>query len=221
MLEEIIAVVHARSSTPVLIEIARTHRGARIDRRVFAWSNGRITGTVGIDGVELKRRCGVMTSPFALDARELAALASVSADWSARRASWAAYYVSSAGYPPGFGAAAYYQPCGAESVPRVLGRDLFGRAREGDWLIGSEEIRELDVHVQVAPAIEVTGEIWRRGERHTTPGGEIVGCVYVFGSLHAHAYRRQLRLSRVHDTALVLESGEEAFVAELTSVVAG
>jgi len=221
MLEEIIAVVHARSSAPALIELGRTHRGGQIDRTVYAWSNGRITAAVGSDGVELQRRCGAVTrSPFILEARALRTLAIVCDDWAARRSSWAAFYVSAAGYPPGFGAAAYYQPCGDDAVPEAIGRELFGRAREGEWLIGRDEIRELHQRAHVGPGIEVTAEIWRRGERRGNRSGEVVGCVYEVGALRAHAYRRHLRVA-CGDDAIVLESGEEAFISELAAVVSG
>jgi len=44
--------------------------------------------------------------------------------------------------------------------------------------------------------------------------------VYEVGALRAHAYRRHLRVA-CGDDAIVLESGEEAFIAELAAVVSG
>jgi len=219
MLEEICAVVHARSSSPALIEIARTHRGGRIDRTIYAWSTGRITATIDDDSVTLQRRRGAVSNArFHLDARELDALVAVFDDWAARRSSWAAFYVSTAGYPPGFGGAAYYQAAGDDAVPAVIGRDLYGRPREGEWLRGRDDVRPLGSPLGIGHAIQLTAQIWRVGENHGDTSGELVGCVYASATIRIFAYRRHVRLVGCDGRELFIEAAETELPRELVAV---
>lgn len=214
MLEDICAL--ARASTPALIEVARTRRGGRIDRTVYAWSTGRIIAVVGAEGVTLERRRGVNCGgSLAVEWRDLESLANVVDDWSARRASWSAFYVSTAGYPAGFGGAAYYQRAGADGVPIVIGRELFGRPREGEWLRGREEVRPIASPECIDAMTEIDAQIWRLGEHHGNASGEIVGCVYTLPTLRAFAYRHHLRVAARDSSEVHIETSETDLPREL------
>jgi len=207
------------SSAPRLVELARALSDeGQPDTVGYVWSTGRITATVADREVYLRRRFGPVSvrQPLVLDRRDLAPLARACGDWSERRDQWAAFYVSTAGYPIGYGAASYYRAPGPNAERVVVRREVLGKPSEGEDWRGHEDVVPRDVAERIDAGVELIADVWRRGERFGDPGGSLVGVCYRVGRLHIHAHRQHARVvDSLIGGEVYLEPGEERFVAAL------
>jgi hypothetical protein len=219
-LDAILRLAAPDRANPCLVEVARAvHPG---DHRVLCWSTGRILAVFSLSGVTIKRRLGVTRlaggdGDLVLDRGELRALADIAVDWAAQRDRWYAFYFSTGGFPPGYGGAWRYQAAGEEASSIVL-REGLG-AQPGTGFVGSDEDAPLSRPRSLPSGAEVVAERWRRGERFGPPEGALTGLRYVHGELGVVAERSELEV-RARGGSVVLEPGEERFVAALFAVAA-
>lgn len=226
----------AGDGTPRLIPIgtATAPNGAVLAG--YVWGTGRVRATVHPGWLRVWRESGRVGGMVRLDPRRLDALKVVCRDWTRRRDDRAAFWSSSAGYPPGTGGAHYYQAPGRDSERQRIGRELLGEFREGETLRGKNELRPLPSPRQLTPGVQAIAEIWRRGERFGPLEGSLVGLRYqVDGRFEADATRRELRLRRkdgeqrpqrnriersprANDHEMSVEPGEEGFVDALADL---
>jgi hypothetical protein len=178
--------IHNRTND-ALVERGRSWTREGIEIRNYADGSNRITARVSSDGVLLARRLGVVCPGLEVTFVELAQLAVFLRWWEAHRTGWAAFYWSGAGFPPGYGAQAIYQPPG--SKPRtIVARRVLGKL-EGEDFIGRDELEEVDRPVRVAGTIDQVSRVIRHGERVGNPAGEESGGLYACGSLSFEADR--------------------------------
>ena len=219
-LEDILEVAGGRRDRPQLIQVGHALVQGRATTGYF-WSDGRIGATVGPGWVRIDRRRGVVGDGIRIDTRTLRVLVNVCSDWAHVRDGWAAFYYSSAGFPPGYGGyKCYYQAPGKSGTLTVVGRraPMSGK-REGKELVGKDEVVPIAHRPVGYPAI--VAEIWRCGEQHGPAAGSLVGLRYkIDRDTYVDAHRNEARVWRKRRGVVWLEPGNESFVAALLDVVA-
>lgn len=212
-LEDIIEAAGGGRERPALIRVGHAvGRGARPRSTGYFWSTGRVSVTVARGRVRIKRRLGVAGNGIELETCLLAGLAAACRSWARERDRWAAFYLSSGGYPPGYGWGAYY--VNEHGVRTCVGRQVMGHTT-GETLIGHDEIMPV---TPTARRPDVVAEIWRRGERHGPTEGSLVGVRYAVGDgVYLDGWRHEARIWR-GDEDVYLERGEEELVAALIDV---
>lgn len=219
-IEEILsALSNTPDSAPCLVRLAQA---VRTDgpATVYAWSTGRLLATVRPGQVSIGRHWGVVTGPnrITLYASDLAPLDSACAHWAANRDSWAAWYESSAGHPPGWGCSGiYYQPPGSDSSRVRLGERVLGTLH-GRELHGRNTTQRVRPQVSPAPGVRVVDRIMRTGEA-MGPAKALSGLHYRLDSgLLLKADRFNLQLTRGKQ-GMSLEPGEESLARALAEVL--
>lgn len=195
---------------PCPIAVART--AGRRARTVYAWSSGRITARVGAEGVRISRRDrrmwedeGEGRNAIWLGDEQLRALEVACRDWRERRSEWAAFYVSSAGRPAGYGASTYYRPSGHCSQPVEVARLGLGPSW-GEDFVGRNETVELRDPGSLRGGVEVIAETWRRGERYGPGAGSLVGLRHrIADDVFLDVERHNARVWRKHGGDVYLE----------------
>jgi hypothetical protein len=216
-LENILGAVTGGDRTPMLVEVGRSLRGPESTVGYF-WSTGRIQVTVGRGTVRLRRILGNVglgengeERGLQIDARQLQCLAVACEHWARHRHGWPAFYFTTAGYPPGYGGAEYYQHPGRRGKRVQVWSASMGQ-RRGTQLQGRDEARRVRPAKAIADGVVITHELWRVGERHGPREGSLVGLRYRFDcDLHLDAKREDARAWRTRGGSVHLEPGEEAF----------
>lgn len=219
-IEEILsALSDAPDSVPCLVSLAQAVR-ADEPATVYVWSNGRLLATVGRGQVRIERRLGVVSHPnrITLYPNDLASLDAACAHWATNRDSWAAWYETGAGYPPGWGCSGiYYQPPGSDSPKIRLGERALGTLH-GHELQGSNTTQRVTPPVLPAPGVRITGKIVRTGEAAGRAVAQTGLRYRLDGGLLLRADRFNLKLTRGRQS-VYLESGEESLTAALAALV--
>jgi hypothetical protein len=199
----------------VLFERGRSWRADGAEIRHYAGSGDRIVARVGVDRVELARKVGVVCPGLAVTLAELQPLVAFLRWWHRHRSRWAAFYWSGAGYPPGFGSAAYYQPRGGAPRLRVATR-LMGKL-DGEDFTGADVRERAIASRPVAGAAGLEARVIRRGERFGDPAGEPVGALYRCGRLRLEANRNSVTVRRGKQW-VQLEPQDGVFLERLIAV---
>ncbi len=217
-LDTVLAIAQADDDAPRLFELGRTIVGGKPTTTMYAWSTGRIYAARGAGWTRIKRRLGVVGPGITLNDAELRAVAGVSELWARVRDDWAAFYYSSAGYPPGYGGGCYYQAPGTLAERVTIGVSIL--SRRGPGLEGKEEIRQPTRARRSPSGATLHGEIWRCGERYGPAAGSLVGERYRIGArVIVEARRQDLRVSRGTAQDVVIERSEAAFIVSLLELI--
>lgn len=216
-IDEIVSAVS--DGAPCLIALAQAIRPDG-DAAAFAWSNGRVMATVAADKATMWRRFGVMSksNKITLSLGDIALLGAACTHWADERDSWAEYYESGAGHPPGWGCSSiFYRPSGADSEPVMIGRRAMGRLK-GQELQGRNVIRRLRMPKAVAIGVRITARVYRMGEA-VGPAEALIGLLYELdGGLKLRTDRFHQQISRGKG-CIFLEAGEEPVVGALAEVL--
>ena len=214
----VLSIAVAKEEGPRLFEFGRTIAGGKPATTTYVWSTGRIGAARSAGRTRIKRRLGAVGPGITLGDDELRAVAGVTEHWARVRDEWAAFYYSSAGYPPGYGGGCYYQAPGALAERVTIGVSVLGR--RGPGLEGSDEVRRPTRARHSPPGASLLGEIWRCGERFGPAAGSLVGERYGIGArLIVEARRQELRLSRAAEQEVVIERAEAAFIVSLLELI--
>lgn len=182
-------------------------------RALWIWSTLRIGATVSGGVAQIERRYGQLgaVNRVRLDLVQIRAVLCASRAWSRARERFAAFY--SVGYPGGYGGEDHYLPPHAED-PIRMGRVIAG-AREGDRIVGHDEVVRLAGAIRVAPGVHAVAEIWRRGERFGPRDGSRVGERWDLGEGLRLEVGRRAMLVRHRRGEVLVEDDELGFLRAL------